>query len=833
MRKGLLTVLASVAFALTAVAQSAGSYIYTDDARFKITTGENLISNGDFSKGTEGWTTDSGHELRVDTFTLEGTEGDYCLTVLQKDNGPGTGSTMYRKVEVDYDKTYIISYQVKAMEEVTTTITTDENGKNYQNIFFNADGSLEVSEAIATTQNYDFDWKTITYAFTPKTRGYIVFHFYGPYAGTSFDNFSIVEAQQVVDDRENNKLVAYLQSLIANTLLPNGNDMLEGIIDVLNAYTQADDLAGYNEILGYVEESVNDFLNQNSVDITANVPNGNLDDLTPTSANQTSAGAWIITDSLKITNPNGKSRWAVKSAADMSAPFTGNYLQNDVPYGASNVLRHAIVHQTLENMPAAQYMFTAKVRAYKLLNKAGKRDSMVRGMKIFINADSVECYPIDDENATTYHVFSKLDEVGSIKLGFMQPSGVANHVDLDFVSLRIIGWSQEQLDEYFAGKEFAEARQTLKEAIEAATEAYNNPDYLYDKPYLKDTIDASQLVYDSSKDIEEITAQTTVMNETVRTFKKHNNTLMLFREAIVSAEEMVANEKYTTGKEALQAAIATAKAYLATLTADNHETEGYTDTDIAAQTALLKAAINEMLFANIQGDEKYMFLKWAQQEEAYYVSSLDVTEENVITTSGNATVYLETSDFAGNSFCGRFAFSSNNVSLSLNTSHGLSVNPKGKNLTSMAILNLKEGDQVAVDWAMASASHSLMISSANAKYTKADGTEFTFTKTGKQTENAVEKGNTDGLSGSVHTVFTMTSDGTLDFYQGSSNSTLYIYNLSITYKDNVIIDGIEDVNSAVGESTTANGVYDLSGRKVSDTLTKGIYIKNGKKVIIK
>ena len=120
---------------LTANAQNAGDFVYTDNGKYKILTGENLITNGDFTNGTADWTTDGGNALSVDTFAVEG--DDLYLTVYAKDNGPGTGSSLYRKVPVANGNSYFISYQVKGNDEsIATTVTTGETVKNYHNIFF-------------------------------------------------------------------------------------------------------------------------------------------------------------------------------------------------------------------------------------------------------------------------------------------------------------------------------------------------------------------------------------------------------------------------------------------------------------------------------------------------------------------------------------------------------------------------------------------------------------------------------------------------------------------------------------------------------------------------
>ena len=175
----------------------------------------------------------------------------------------------------------------------------------------------------------------------------------------------------------------------------------------MEATEVVDDLESYREYSNYIDEAISEFLNMNTTDVISYVANGTFDDLKTTSANQTSAGAWAIDDGLRVENPTGKTRWAVKSAAETGAPFTGNYLQNDIPYGTNNKLYEATVHQTIENMPAAQYMFTIKTRGYKFTSKTAKTTE-IHGMKVFINNDSTECYPVEEENATRFTVYSTL-----------------------------------------------------------------------------------------------------------------------------------------------------------------------------------------------------------------------------------------------------------------------------------------------------------------------------------------------------------------------------------------------------------------------------------------
>ena len=165
----------------------------------------------------------------------------------------------------------------------------------------------------------------------------------------------------------------------------------------------------------------------------------------------------------------------------------------------------------------------------------------------------------------------------------------------------------------------------------------------------------------------------------------------------------------------------------------------------------------------------------------------------------------------------------------MSTSHGLQVNYTGKNTVIMAIADLKEGDQVDIDWVMGNANHSMMIVSANAKVKLADGSWQEYTKTGKDNANVLPKDNANGLSGAVRSTLIMTKDGTLDFYQSSTNSTMRIYYVGLTNAENV--DGIADVQT---DSRTATGiVYDLQGRRLNQKPAKGMYILNGRKYFVK
>lgn len=819
MNKLLLT-LTVLACAMGSHAQDAGDFVYTKDGRFKITDGVNMLQNGDFGQGTQHWTTDGQTPLNPDTFYVDnlGPDGSPCLVANKKDNGPGTGCSLMQKVEVKQGRTYYITYSVAAGEEVTTTTTGGSGVKNYQNIFFNTDGSATPQQPIATSKSYGLDWTKIEYSFTAPENGYVVFHFYGSYVGTTFDDFKVMAANKAVDDREANAIIESLNGYLSNPLLPNGHDILEGFIGDLKLYVEQNDLDSYNGMLGFLDECVALFLDENSVNITGHVKCPDFD--------ETSVS--LDKDVTNVGGPDGWQAWGGRwTQRDITAPFTSIWMKREID--GKYILEQGGLYQVMENMPAGQYMFSLKVRAAKYKNKNNDidYDCDLRGLKIFINEDSVEMHPIHTERLTTYSAFHKLDQPGTVTIGIYIPDSVCNRVDLDNTDLRIIGATQEDIDDYFAQRETQAARQQLAEAIGTAGQLLGSELYLYGKDNLRDSIAAAQQAHDTAADTETLVAAKADLDSAMTHFKDINKAYTALAGDIANAEAQLSDPAYTEGRDALHKAISQAKAFAEGLTTEHSEE---TDLAIAEQGKALKEAVNGFVVANIHADEKYIWLSWAQKEGASYTPTPDWG--NPLTTSSGATMYAETALFAGNDLSGRIAFSEK-AQPALDPNHGLSVGYPSKNSTVMSVLNLKEGDQVTIDYSMGNSGHSVYVTSANAWYYDAAGNKKQLESGGKVGANQLDNSlNADGLGGKARYTFNMTADGTLDIYLGSSASTMRISYIGITYAENVV-----DAISEIMTGDNADGrIYNLNGQFVGTQaagLPKGIYICNGRKFAVK
>lgn len=824
--KRFFTMLTVSGMLLTANAQNAGDNVYTSNGKYLITTGENLLSNGDFSNGTEDWTTDGGTSLNADTFSIEtAVDGNKFLQVYMKEKGPGNGSTLFRTVPVNAGQVYFITYQVKCTEGMTYTsnIISGKSENDYQNIFFNTDKSLTAELSIAKKQTYNDSWTTISYAFTPRKAGYIVFHFFAPYIGNCFDNFKVLEARQLIDDREANKNIARLKSYLDNPLFPNGHEILEDFISAINDYISVGDVNGYNDIISLIDEAIDEFLNANSAKVTDYLIGADFEKADGAIGK---TATWVGTaDGWQLWG----TRWVLSAFTETNAAFTNNYLRRYFPAKNGGRLAEGGFYQTMNGMPAGNYLFSIKSRAKRTSgsNDVLEEDYDIHNLKLFINKDSVEMYPIHHTNSTTFSVIGNQPEEGDLSLGFYMPGNDINVVEFDNADLRLIGWTQEQADEYFMRREFAEHKKSLLDAINNAKAMTTSELYKYGIPELQVKIDSIQTVYETVSTSDEADDAMSALSSAVSSFKNINKLYTTLQNTIISAVSQMNDETMTQGREELLQAIDVAKAFVAALT-DEKSVE--TDQATVTQTEELIAAMSRFAIANLKGDEKYIFAEWASVDGAEFNSLRE--ESSVKTNSDNGKLFVETASFAGHDLNRRFAFksqSSTNTFYTLDAEHGLSIKATGKNNVTMSILDLKAGDQVTVDWMLGSQSHELNVISGNFWYYDEDGTRITSTKTGKTEESKMINGaNAKGVGGKCRTVFNMTATGTLDFQQSTSNSTLYIGFVGITYAG---LDGIAETQ--LSRPVRDGALYDLQGRRLSGKPAKGLYIHNGKKILVK
>lgn len=829
MKKTLFSVIALLV-CVVAFAQNAGEYVYTKDSRVKILSGEELVTNGDFTDGTRGWTTDGKSSLSVDTFFVvseAGPNGSNALVTLSKDNGPGTGSCLYQAIPVKSGRSYYVTYWVKTDETFTSIVTPASNTKNYQNVIFNQDGKLYSTNGLNILSSYGKvvtteagEWKQVSYVVTAPSTGYIAFYMYAPYIGQSFANFSIKEVKIVPDDRLANRYLTQLNSLINDNRWTQGKEEVQEIVTEINQAIVDDDLDSYNTLLNVVEsEIIPTFLDKNTADISKLLDTPNFDSATPGQSALSKVGSWTIEWDTKQSS---KSRWKTRQG-DSNNETT--YLACEIP--GNYELPQSEVWQSID-LPKGKYMYTMQVAARRYLDKNNTKineDANIQGLKVFIGKDSIECTALDTTIMHRYTVETELTEDGPIRLGFYQGTPSAHLIKLDLTELRAIDHTESELEAYVNNKTFISAKETLKQQIATATELLNSNEYIFAKSFLTDSIAKSQSVYDryteySESNLDSVKTQTKRLQRACSYYKSQNAEYIALAKAISDGKATANDTSIKGDKTTLNNAILDGENYYNTLTTSS-ERDSLT---LATKAEVINKEIVSLKASSMQADIMLQFYTWAQQDGATFEHSTKGEPIEISAGSNWTNVYQEGGTFAGNDISSNIAFR-DGVTPKL-TENGLAIT-SAKNNVLLSITGLKEGNEVTVDWKISNGS--LYVASGNATYTKDDGTIGTPTATGKPenikvTTNQITNANNDGINNTHRTVFIITKDGTLDFLCSSASTTTFAY-IGINEKATpTAIKGIKDAKESqktikvVKDGRilikTINGTFTVSGVQI-------------------
>lgn len=239
------------------VGMSAADYVYTTDARYKL-TGENLVLNGDFTEqnlgdiSTFGWsqnTTDT--PLSTDAWAIATGVGPNGENVLERKDG--TSSQLCQIIPLTPEAYYVVSFDIKANANFTSVI---EQGKtNSIDVYVNASGTADKTadethyfKQLATTINVTDQWQTVAFALVPDTaiQTYAVISMEQLPAGTQICNVQVVEAQPVYDLRIAERAQAWAQKLYDEPAFAEGKEALNTSMNQLSQ-VMANERASENE----------------------------------------------------------------------------------------------------------------------------------------------------------------------------------------------------------------------------------------------------------------------------------------------------------------------------------------------------------------------------------------------------------------------------------------------------------------------------------------------------------------------------------------------------------------------------------------------------------
>ena len=600
-----------------------GDAVYTFNGKFKI-IGENMLTNGDFSDGVNGWTGLTGNAVPTDTFSVVpagGPDGMNCLQVSMSGGTLGTNlhnSANFRQSVRLTPGNYVFTYKVKALTGGCTSNTRSSGrNDNYQDVFLNNSGKspyLSTNEAdnitssvAAYVETEAGNWMTVSYNYRVEADEYVNFEFFNLIQYDCFADFGVYPVEQVGDDRLLQDAVKTLEAFVADeTNFPGAADYLVGPIEDLKASMEnpdltVDDVNGMvSMILGSDGSALQEYLNTISADVSKYFNYFTFDDCAEKSANKGAADGW--------TESGGRwgvsAPWSNYSTRHIFAEINGGY-----GLGAGSQYQSAF-------LPKGKYLYMVQASAYQYYT-AAKETYIVdwynqrSGLKYFINADSVDMADVPTWKANTYfHVFNVAND-GEQTLGFYRAANEAasgndrnrvsggGQVRFDNMHIRILGVTDEDVERFFLENNLADAQNSLKTMIDSAKTVIADSRYIWGKDVLQDSINVSQGIYDQytnavQEDIDKLNDQMPLMRDAIRDYYAINKEYTQLGDDIAVANKLTGDETRPDGKDELRAAITTADTYYKSLNAQSERDS----LQLVKTDSLLNDAVGDFYLAN-------------------------------------------------------------------------------------------------------------------------------------------------------------------------------------------------------------------------------------------
>lgn len=600
-----------------------GDAVYTFNGKFKI-IGENMLTNGDFSDGVNGWTGLTGNAVPTDTFSVVpagGPDGMNCLQVSMSGGTLGTNlhnSANFRQSVRLTPGNYVFTYKVKALTGGCTSNTRSSGrNDNYQDVFLNNSGKspyLSTNEAdnitssvAAYVETEAGNWMTVSYNYRVEADEYVNFEFFNLIQYDCFADFGVYPVEQVGDDRLLQDAVNTLEAFVADeTNFPGAADYLAGPIEDLKASMEnpdltVDDVNGMvSMILGSDGSALQEYLNTISADVSKYFNYFTFDDCAEKSANKGAADGW--------TESGG--RWGVSAPwSDFTTRHIFAEINGGYGLGAGSQYQSSF-------LPKGKYLYMVQASAYQYYT-AAKETYIVdwynqrSGLKYFINADSVDMTDVPTWKANTYfHVFDVAND-GEQTLGFYRAANEAasgndrnrvsggGRVRFDNMHIRILGVTDEDVERFFLENNLADAQNSLKTMIDSAKTVIADSRYIWGKDVLQDSINVSQGIYDQytnavQEDIDKLNDQMPLMRDAIRDYYAINKEYTQLGDDIAAANKLTGDETRPNGKDELRAAITTADTYYKSLNAQSERDS----LQLVKTDSLLNDAVGDFYLAN-------------------------------------------------------------------------------------------------------------------------------------------------------------------------------------------------------------------------------------------
>ncbi|MBQ9672843.1 MAG: hypothetical protein IJV34_08325 [Prevotella sp.] len=356
MKKRLLLAAFALVGALSSFAYQSGDYVFTATQKLKV-SGENLLTNGDFSQNFADWEDETGSAPSAETFAVEaglGPNGEAVVT----SQGATDGNHLTRNIGLEAG-TYVISFWVRGNDAGTMQQTADAN--NYLDIFLTANSTVVKADgdvAVAGTFGYTATWREVTYMFTVEEGQSLSINMHKLLTGVQVANFSIYPVVEVYDSRIVERNLAYIDAIVATGKMENDSESFLDIVEALRAALDGDtslfdldDKEGTEDLLASFDEMLLGWLNENSSDMLKDEKRWSSYGDT---RKENNFGNWA----------GSGGRWFHKNNGGGEGDEIGHRLQGGNNPGAASM------HYTITPTMAGTYMFSVETQGYYMVSKS-------------------------------------------------------------------------------------------------------------------------------------------------------------------------------------------------------------------------------------------------------------------------------------------------------------------------------------------------------------------------------------------------------------------------------------------------------------------------------
>lgn len=555
MKKRLLIAALAMLSVATSFAYEIGEYAYTATQRVKILS-ENLIQNGDFSAGLEGWTDAEGNAPSADVWSMEEGAGANGENVIMSINGSTADAALCRAWTLE-SGTYVVMYDIKGAGTQATGIV---NGNSYCLDFFLTSGEKltkgEEDINVATVDGFKEEWKTNSYVFTADDGQKLVMHAEKLPAEAKITNVRIYRAQVVYDDRILQTKLNYVDKLIATGkfVFDTDNGFVDNVVATMRGLlgtADLDDPSNVEALMEAYETELLAWLDINAGDILKDEPKWST--YGDTRKKDGIGGNWKGTGGRWFHKNNGGSNEITNDGDEI-----GHRFQGGVEGSASQ-------YYTITPANAGTYMFSLDIVGHYMAGSSGKSytflpgttDNYVtdwnrdfKGVTIYAGKDimgtdaeanaamnneqegqKVDCGIISNPNAKNnpqkfvvfYEVSQEMvDAQTPITFGIsyiLDPergftTKLGSNVNIANPQIRLIGVTQAIIDYQNEVAKIITQQGPLKERLELAKadmQKTAQDGYPWGKAALQEAIDMYQPVYEAS--LEVVDAEGNVKNQ--------------------------------------------------------------------------------------------------------------------------------------------------------------------------------------------------------------------------------------------------------------------------------------------------------------------------------